>query len=51
MMAGLFLLLSIAFLAVLKGLRKVAIGLLFATIALSFAVFYHLATDILKINW
>lgn len=51
MIAGLFLLLCFAFMALLKGLRKVAIIIVFSTIGLSFAVFYHLATDILKINW
>lgn len=51
MMAGLFLLLSIAFFAILKGQRKIAIGIVFSTIFLALALFYSLATDILKINW
>lgn len=51
MLAGLFVLLCFAFLAILKGFRGLAVGLVFTTIALSLATFYHLATDILKINW
>ena len=51
MMAGLFLLLCLAFLATLKGSKSLAINLIFATLALALVMFYAHATDILKINW
>lgn len=51
MIAGLFLLLALALFMLLIGWRKSVISLTLTTLVLALAVFYHLATDILHINW
>lgn len=50
-MAILYLIFSLAFAAILFEQRKLAIGICIAGIVLSLLMFWHHATDILKINW
>lgn len=50
-MAGLFAVLSLAMAAVLFKQRVLAIVIVSIGILLSLLMFWHHATDILKINW
>lgn len=50
MMASLFLIFTLAILLVIKGLRNAAIAVAVAGVILSLVMFWHHATDFLKIN-
>lgn len=50
MMAGLFAIFTLAFLAIFFSRRSLAISLIVAGILLTLAMFWHHATDVLKIN-
>lgn len=51
MMAGLFLIFSLAITSIFWNKRGLAIGLMWTGLGLSLLMFWHHATDILKINW
>jgi hypothetical protein len=51
MMAGLFFLFSLAITSIIGNRRGTAIALLSIGILLSLLMFWHHATDVLKINW
>lgn len=51
MMAGLFLIFSLAIAAIFWKKRELALGLLVAGLVLCVLMFWHHVTDVLKINW
>lgn len=51
MMAGIFLILTIAILLIFYRQRELAMTFVFLGIIFTLLVFFHHATDILKINW
>jgi len=51
MMAGIFLILTLAMLFIFYRQRELAIALIFLGIIFTLLVFFHHATDVLKINW
>lgn len=51
MMAGLFLIFSIALLVLIYGKRNLTIAFWALALLLSIFMFWHHATDTLKINW
>jgi hypothetical protein len=51
MMAGIFLIFAIAILLIYYRQRELAMTFVFLGIIFTLLVFFHHATDILKINW
>lgn len=51
MMAGIFLIFTLAMLFIFYRQRELAIALIFLGIIFTLLVFFHHATDALKINW
>lgn len=50
-MAFAFLILALAILSILFGMRYPAFGFVLIGLALAALIFWHHATDVLKINW
>jgi hypothetical protein len=51
MMAGLFLIFTLAMISIYAKKRELAISILVLALLLSLMMFYYHATDILEINW